>query len=390
MSFPLFNSPNNSSRLKKENITIYTCMKIDCVKDTLKNAVSLTERMTGKNLSLPVLSGILFSAKNNKLVIRATNLDIGMEVNIPAKVTEEGTFVVHGNVLLGVLSSVYDQKVSLELSGENLTVSTANTRSVLKCLPSEDFPTLPMINDTESFLVPADKFSEGVKSVWYSASVSDMKPEIASVCLYSENENLVFVATDSFRLSEKKIALKNKVSFPHVLIPQKNIVEILRVIEGISGDMVVRLNKNQISFSVADIYITSRIVDGNFPDYRQIIPKEYTTEATMLKQDAINALKLTNLFSDKFNRVDISVDIVGKKFTIESKNSAVGENSTNIDASLTGKSIKCGFNQKYIVDCFQSIKQDSLIFRFSGEGRPLVLRGVSDNTFMYLVMPLTT
>jgi len=365
-------------------------MKLDCAKDALKNAVSLTERMTGKNLSLPVLSGILFSAKNNKLLLRATNLDIGIEISIPAKVVEEGVFVVSGNLLLGVLSSVYDQKISLEISGENLTVSTLNTRSVLKCLPSEDFPTLPIVNDTESFLIPADKFSEGVKSVWYSASVSDMKPEIASVCMYSENENLVFVATDSFRLAEKKIFLKNKASFPHILIPQKNTIEILRVLDGISGDIIVRLSKNQISFSISDIYITSRVVDGIFPDYRQIIPKEYSTEATMLKQDIMNALKLTNLFSDKFNRVDVSVDITGKKFTIESKNSAVGENSTTVDASLTGKSITCGFNQKYIVDCFQSIKQDSIVFRFSGEGRPLVVRGVSDNTFMYLVMPLTS
>ncbi|MCX6738870.1 MAG: DNA polymerase III subunit beta [Candidatus Parcubacteria bacterium] len=364
-------------------------MKLDCAKDALKNVVSLAERMVGKNLSLPVLGGILFSAKNNKLTLRATNLDIGIEISVPAKVIEEGMFVVQGNILLGVLSSVYEQKVSLELSGENLTVSTVNTRSVLKCLPSEDFPTLPMVSDEESFQIPADKFSEGVKSVWYSASVSDMKPEIASVCLYPEGENLVFVATDSFRLAEKKIFLKNKVSFAHILIPQKNTIEILRVLDGISGDIDVRLSKNQISFSVGDIYITSRVVDGNFPDYRQIIPKEYTTEATMLKQDIMNALKLTNLFSDKFNRVDISVDISGKKFIIESKNSAVGENSTTVDASLTGKNIACGFNQKYIVDCFQSIKQDCITFRFSGEGRPLVIRGANDNSFMYLVMPLT-
>jgi DNA polymerase-3 subunit beta len=365
-------------------------MKLDCAKDALKNAVSLAERMTGKNLSLPVLGGILFSAKNNKLLLRATNLDIGIEVGISAKVSEDGVFVVQGNLLFGVLSSIYDQKVSLELSGENLTVSTANTRSVLKCLPAEDFPTLPTINDSDSFLIPADKFSEGVKSVHYSASVSDMKPEIASICMYSEGETLVFVATDSFRLSEKKIFLKNKASFPHILIPQKNTLEILRVLDGVTGDMVVRLSKNQISFSISDIYITSRIVDGIFPDYRQIIPKEYSTEATMLKQDIMNALKLTNLFSDKFNRADISVDIGGKKFTVESKNSAVGENSTIIDASLSGKSITCGFNQKYIVDCFQSIKQDSVVFRFSGEGRPLVIHGVSDHTFTYLVMPLTS
>jgi DNA polymerase-3 subunit beta len=367
-------------------------MKLECSKDALKNVVGLAERMVGKNLSLPVLGGILFIAKNNKLLIRATNLDVGIEMEIPAKVIEEGTLVIQGNLLSGVLSSLYDQKVVIETSSENMIVQSSNARSVLKCLPHEDFPTLPVVSGTEAFSMPVDKFVDGVKSVWYSASVSDMKPEIASVCIYSEGENIIFVATDSFRLAEKKIFLKEKTSFKHVLIPQKNIVEILRVLDGVTGNVNINVNKNQISFSLADkdIYITSRIVDGIFPDYGQIIPKEYVTEATVLKQDIMNALKVTNLFSDKFNRVDVSVDISGKKFTTESKNSSLGENNTIIEATLTGKNISCGFNQKYIIDCFQSIKQDSIIFRFSGEGRPLVIRGVGDMSFMYLVMPLTT
>lgn len=367
-------------------------MKLECSKDALKNVVGLAERMVGKNLSLPVLGGILFIAKNNKLLLRATNLDVGIEMEIPAKVTEEGTLVIQGNLLSGVLASLYDQKVIIETSSENMIVQSSNARSVLKCLPHEDFPTLPVVSENDAFSMPVDKFVDGVKSVWYSASVSDMKPEIASVCIYSEGENIIFVATDSFRLAEKKIFLKEKTSFKHVLIPQKNIVEILRVLDGVTGNVNINVNKNQISFSLADkdIYITSRIVDGIFPDYGQIIPKEYVTEATVLKQDTMNALKVTNLFSDKFNRVDVSVDISGKKFTIESKNSSLGENKTIIDATLTGKNISCGFNQKYIIDCFQSIRQDSIIFRFSGEGRPLVIRGVGDQSFMYLVMPLTT
>jgi DNA polymerase-3 subunit beta len=367
-------------------------MKLECSKDVLKNAVSLSERMVGKNLSLPVLGGILFSAKNNKLLLRATNLDVGIEIEIPAKISEEGTLVIQGGLLSGVLSSLYDTKVIMETTSENLVITASNTRSVLKCLPHDDFPTLPVVSGEEAFSMPVEKFVDGVKSVWYSASLSDMKPEIASVCIYSEGENIIFVATDSFRLAEKKIFLKEKTSFHHVLIPQKNITEILKVLEGSNGNVNINVSKNQISFSLQDkdIYITSRIVDGIFPDYRQIIPKEYVTEATLLKQDIMNALKVTNLFSDKFNRVDVSVDVSGKKFSIEARNSSVGENQTVIDASLTGKKIDCGFNQKYILDCFQSLKQDSIVFRFSGEGRPLVIHGMSDQSFMYLVMPLTT
>ena len=367
-------------------------MKLECSKDALKSSVGLAEKMVGKNLSLPVLGGILFVAKNNKLLLRATNLDVGIEIEIPSKISEEGMFAIQGNLLSGVLASLYDQKIAIETSSDNIVIQTSNMRSVLKCLPHEDFPTLPIVSGDNVFSMPADKFVDGMKSVWYSASVSDMKPEIASICVYSEGENIIFVATDSFRLAEKKIFLKEKTSFHHVLIPQKNVVEILRVLDGVGGNVNINVSKNQISFSVTDkdIYITSRIIDGVFPDYQQIIPKEFATEATLLKQDIMNTLKVTNLFSDKFNRVDISVDVSGKKFTVEAKSSSTGENKTVLDASLTGKDISCGFNQKYIIDCFQSIKQDSVVFRFSGEGRPLVVRGAGDQSFMYLIMPLTT
>lgn len=364
-------------------------MKAECSKDILKNAIQQAERMTGKNLSLPVLGGILLSAQKDVLVLRATNLDFGIEIRIPSKIAQEGTVVAPGNILSGILSAVYDGKVTLETVNDNLFVSTINTKSTVKCLASEDFPTLPTLSDPHSFTVSSLKFIDGVKSVWYSASFSDMKPEISSVFIYPEGGDMVFAATDSFRLSEKKITLKKNTVFSPILIPYKNMTEIIRVFEGINGDIDVSFNKNQLSISFDGVYVTSRIIDGVFPDYRQIIPKEYITEAVVLKQDIINALKMTHIFSDKFNRVDFRIDPQRKNFEIEAKNSSVGENTTTIDASLSGKEISCGFNQKYIIDCFQAIKQESITFRFSGPGRPLVIQGVGDTSFTYLVMPLT-
>lgn len=365
-------------------------MKAECSKDTLRNSIQQAERVTGKNLSLPILSGILLSAQGNSLTLRATNLDLGVEIHVPAKIDGIGGVVVPGNILSGILSALPEGKITLDVENENLTLSTANTKSVVKCLQSEDFPTLPTLSGAESFVLPAQKFIDGVKSVWYSASVSDMKPEIASVYVYPENEDIVFAATDSFRLGEKKISVKKSIQFSRILIPYKNMIEILRILEGVEGDVQVSFTKNQISIVSGNVYLTSRIIDGVFPDYRQILPKEYVTEATMLKQDIINALKMTNLFSDKFNRVDIRVNPEKKLFEVEAKNQILGENTTKIDATLSGKEISCGFNQKYIVDCFQAIKHESVVFRFSGVGRPLVIQGVGDSSFIYLVMPLTT
>ena len=148
-------------------------------------------------------------------------------------------------------------------------------------------------------------------------------------------------------------------------------------------------NKNLISFEAHGVYVVSRIIDGVFPDYKQIVPKEFTTEVVALKQDFMNALKISNIFSDKFNQVRLIIDPKGKKFEVQTKNSDVGENSTIIDAAITGEKMEINFNYKYIADCFQSIDADSLSLQLSGTNKPMVIRPVSgDQTFTYLVMPM--
>ena len=152
--------------------------------------------------------------------------------------------------------------------------------------------------------------------------------------------------------------------------------------------MKVCFNKNQISFSGENIYLTSRVIDGIFPDYRQIIPKGSETEAIILKQDLLNALKLSNIFSDKFNQVNLLIKPKEKIFELSSQNNDVGENKTFLDAALTGDEVEVGFNYKYFLDCFQTINTDSISLKFNKSSRPIVISPVSDNTFTYLIMPM--
>jgi DNA polymerase III subunit beta len=236
--------------------------------------------------------------------------------------------------------------------------------------------------------IDSKKLTEGIKSVYYSASVSDIKPEISSVFIYTEGDNLVFVSTDSFRLAEKKVKVKGLEEIRGIILPFKNVVEVLRIFGEASGLVRVCFNKNQISFSVDGTYLTSRVIDGIFPDYRQIIPKEFSTEVVVLKQDLLNALKLSNVFSDKFNQVNLLVEPKQKILELSSMNNDVGENKTRLDAVLKGEKTELGFNYKYFLDCFQSITTDSVSIKMSGTNRPMVISPVSDPTFTYLIMPM--
>jgi DNA polymerase-3 subunit beta len=363
-------------------------MKIECTTNKIKNALVQAERMTGKNLTLPVLGSILLSVNSKFLTIRATNLSIGIDIKIPVKVTEEGVIAVRGDILSSLFSNITkDIPVIFESSNNTLQITLDNNKSVIKTIPHEDFPTLPTVTGDE-FVIPAKKLTEGLKSVYYSASISDIKPEIGSVYVYPEDDNLVFVATDSFRLAEKKIKLKQHLDFGGILLPHKNVVEIIKIFDSITEDIKITLNKNQASFTCDGLYFTTRLVDAVFPDYKQIIPKEYTTTATILKQDFINSLKVSNIFSDKFNQITLNIHPSKKLFNLESKNTEVGENNMSVQSALTGESVQVNFNYKYITDAFQSINTDSLTLLFCGSSKPTVIKPVGDTTFMYLVMPM--
>ncbi len=364
-------------------------MKIECKKELLTNSVQTVEKVTGKNLTLPILSGILLIAENNTLILRATNLDIGIEIEIPAKIEKKGSVVVPAVVLSAFLSSIENVKtVFIEDKNGNIEINVSGNKTLIKCLPSDEFPKLPVVSDGQSFSMDVKSLVDGIKSVVYSSSLSDVKPELSSVYMYPDSQNIVFVATDSFRLAEKKKMLKNTKDWGGVIIPFKNALDVIKVFDSCDGDVDIHFNKNQIVFSLNNIYFTSRIVDGNFPDYKQIIPKDFKTQVVLLKQDLINVLKMGNIFSGKFNQAIMKISPSDKKFNIEIKNSDIGESNLSIDSTIEGESIVISFNYKYMLDCFNSIHSDSISINCNDDNMPIVVKGVGDNSFLYLIMPM--
>ena len=364
-------------------------MNIKCIKEKLVYAISKAERITTKNITLPILSCVLLEAKDSILTIKATNLDVGIEITIPVKIIRPGKIAVSGAVLYNFISNIInDKNITLEDISGNLKISTKHTESIIKSYPTDDFPNIPKISNEKPITFNIPNLIKGFKSVIYSSSVSTIRPVLSSVFLISEDDSVVFVATDSFRLSEKKISVKKHKEFNQILIPFKNVGEITRVLEDIKEEAEVCLNENQISFSYDNIYITSRVIDGTFPDYKQIIPKEVKTEIIVLKEDFINSLRISNIFADKFSQVIFHILPKEKIFKITTKNMDVGENINNLDAVIKGDDLTISFNYKYIIDCFQSIDSDSISLSFSDVNKPMVIRGVGDKSFLYLVMPM--
>jgi DNA polymerase-3 subunit beta len=364
-------------------------MNIECVKDRFAKALAKAEKITGKNISLPVLSCILLEAKDSILTIKATNLDLGIEIKLPVKVISPGSVAVPGVVLNNFVSNLTNEKnISLNVVDGNLKIKTNHSQSTIKSFPVDDFPGIPKLNSESTFTLNTSELLKGFKYVSYSASNSIIRPVLSSIFVYSDDDFINYVATDSFRLAEKKIKVKKHKDFNQVLIPLRNVPEIIRTFDDIKDDLTVLLNQNQIAFVYEDIYLTSRVIDGSFPDYKQLIIKDVKTEVVVLKQDIVNALKISNIFSDKFSQVVFDISKTNKKFTISTKNLDIGENNQEVEAVIKGEDLTVSFNYKYIVDCFNSIESDSVTLSFQDKNHPMLISGVGDKSFLYLVMPM--
>lgn len=362
-------------------------MKITCYTEKLKQSVALVERMTGKNASLPILQAILIIASGKSIKLRSTNLSLGIEIEIPCEVEQEGVVLIKGDIFSHVCVNLQQEKqVTLSLDQENLVVTTSQTSSVIKCLPYEEFPTLPVV-EGEVCDIKSSVLQEGIRSVSFCAATTDIKPEIASIVVYSEGEHLTFVATDSFRLAEKKIKQKQLPEIGKLLIPYKNTADILRVLELFPETVRLSYTKNQLSFSGGGMYFTTRLIDGAFPDYRIIIPKEQKTKVVVMKQELLTTLRLSTVFTDKFYQVVFSVHPQEKKILFASKNSDIGSSQASLDAVIEGAPIEVSCNLRYFLDVFQAIESDSVSISFTEPGRPILIQGVSDTSFLYLLMP---
>lgn len=364
-------------------------MKIECIKEQLEEALNKANKIAGRNITLPVLSGLYLDARQNSLSIKATNLDLGISISLPVRVIESGIVVIPAQIITSFISSLSkDKSITINTKGQVLEVKTSSTKTNIKTLPGEDFPVIPEIDEDKTFSIPARDLVFGIRSVVYAAAVGSIKPELASVSIKHDGEALIFAATDSFRLAEKKIRVKKAPHFKHILIPQKNAQEIIKIFDRGEEEISISIEEHQIALRAQNVYLTSRTVEGNFPDYKQIIPKEITSKAVLLKQDLTNSLKTSLIFSDNFNQLTLKLSPKAKNFEIESKNTTVGENIYALDAVLEGEDLSINVNHRYFTDCFQSITTDSVSLDFNGQNKPIVVRGVGDTSFLYLVMPM--
>ena len=361
-------------------------MKITVNQKNFKKALSLVEKVVSRNISLPILNNILLKTENGRLKVSATNLEIGINYIIGAKIEEVGQIAIPARIIYDFIGNIIDDKVLLTTRNNILSINSERYKTQILGFDAKDFPIIPKIKSKPLAVIPTKLLRNSFITVLDSVAVSETRPELAGVFMDFSNDKIVFAATDSFRLTEKSVDFKNiqKQSF---IIPRNTVVELIRVTGELEGDLSFNTSDNQVSFSSDDFEMVSRIVDGNYPDYKKIIPEKFISKVLVRKDELDKTIRLAGLFSTNIS--DIKINCSEGKMAVLAKNSDKGEIETLIDASLKNQPFEVSLNFHYLLDGLKILDTEKVIMEFTGQGSPLVIRPNDDRKdVVYLIMPL--
>jgi DNA polymerase III subunit beta len=368
-------------------------MKITILQQDLLPALQAVSRSVSAKNDLPVLANILLQTESGKLKLAATNLEVGVIKLINAKILEDGEITIPAKNLLELVATLSGEEIELEARGEQLSISTKKFSGVLNGISATEFPTIPVASEN-SISLPSKVLRTSVSEISFAAAVDEGRPVLTGILTEVSNKNLQFVATDGFRLAYKKTKLEDNVDTNlKTLIPKKTLEEVVRLItEDLKeADEKVEIstaeNQNQMVFKIGQTYLSSRLIEGQFPAWEKIVPQKFETRVVLEKQDVIKAVKLASVFArSDANIVKIETMENGLIFRSEAKE--LGTQETTVDAQVEGGKINIAFNSKFLQDAINACSSSQIVIEFSGNLSPALIKPIGEEGLEYIVMPI--
>lgn len=366
-------------------------MKIECIQENLNKGLNIASHIVNKNNSLPILNNILLETQEDNLKIISTNLEVGIEFNIRCKVDVPGKIVVPAQLFNSYVSTLPSKNINLSLEDNKLNISCDKFNTKINCLSAEDFPIIPEINKKNKYSFSCKDLKNILPRVIGSVSSNNSRPEINGVLFNFEGGKLILAGTDGYRLSEGKINIQNENNTnEQIILPLFTTQEINKILQIEDGNIDIYTSDTQILFNFENIKLISRVISGNYPDYKQIIPESFKTEFNVVKSDFLSIIKNIGLFADK-NINDIKIIINDNKVKIESKNNEIGENVVELDTTITGDNNNIIFNYQYLIDGLNNISSKNIKINIFDENMPSLICGLEDNekdVYKYILMPI--
>jgi len=369
-------------------------MKLSCTQENLNRGLTLVSHITSSRSSLPILTHVLIKTDQGRLRLSATDLEIGINTWIGAKIEKEGGITIPGRILSEFISANPDKTINLQVKEKNLNLQSDRYQANIKGVDVGEFPLIPEIKGKPEILVSSKLLEEAINQVVIAVALDESRPVLSGILLKIEEKTLKLVATDSYRLAEKTLPLEEKSeSKQNIIIPAKTAFEVARILGTSSSENTkIVLAENQVKFVLdSRVEVVSRLLEGSFPNYEQIIPHSYETKVILDLDQFTNAVKVAGFFArESANNVKLKIDPKVDMVEILATASQVGDNVSKTKGQIEGSKTEVAFNSKFILDCLSVVKSPKISLELSGKLSPGVFRPQDSKNYLYIIMPLRT
>jgi DNA polymerase-3 subunit beta len=368
------------------NTMVGTGMKAICQRDELAQKLGIVARAVSTRASVQILSGVLLRAEGGRLHLAATDMELSLRSSVDAQVDGEGAVVVPGRLLIDLVRLLPESEVTIEHRAEEsvVHVTSGASASALHTHAAEDFPRLPDLDTVGTFTVARESMLDTVSRVARSASRDESRPVLTGILVRFEAGKLVMAATDSYRLSVKETELEGEVPELEAIIPARALGELARIAQ--SGDGVeLGVHENQVVFVADDVWLTSRRIDGQFPNYKQLLPETFEHDVTLPRNEVLDVVRRVGVMVQRTSPIQLR--FAEGELTVFARTQDVGEAKESLPIQFAGDPLEIGFNAEFLREGIESIGADEIQLRLISPLRPAVIEGGEDDP-TYLIMPI--
>jgi DNA polymerase-3 subunit beta len=379
-------------------------MKLECLQENLAEGLTVVGRVVPTKSTLPVLSNVLLSTRDGELQLTANNLELSVAHRVPAAIAREGEITLPSRLLSDYVALLdHGQKVELDLNAKTHKVHLACGRyeANVAGIDAEDFPPIPAVSGGTSFSIPAGVLKEAINEVVFAAAPDDTRPVLAGVLLKMGGGSLTLAAADGFRLAVRTVELPEAGPDLQMIVPAKTLIEVARLLGSAADDDQVAINTtpngNQIYFAFGKTEITSRLIEGQFPDYQRIIPPDAKTKVKVSTTDFLRATRAAAVFArDNSNIVRLecspskeNAELALGSILVKSTSAEMGDNEGNLDAVVEGDDTQIAFNGRYLRDALEAIDTPEVLLQITGPSSPGIIRPAGEpNGYLHVIMPM--
>jgi len=373
-------------------------VKVSCLQENLAKGLSIVGRAVATRSTLPVLSNVMLATDGSRLKLSATNLEIGIVCWIGAKVEEDGSITVPARLLTDFVNSLPPERIDMELTvrTQTLNLKCARFEANIKGIDAQEFPLIPTAGEDSKISLDPSMLRQMIDQVAFAAATDESRPILTGVLAKFQGEQLTLAAADGFRLSVRTAHLSEPTSEPiTVIVPARALAELSRI----SGEqeqpieVTITPARNQALFHMANVDLVSQLIEGNFPDYNQIIPKSYSTRTVVSTSDFLKAAKTANIFArDAANIVRLEIvpggELAPGRIALTATSAEVGDNVGEFDAVIEGQEMEIAFNAKYLIDVLSVVDAAQVALETTTASSPGVIKPVGSEDFTYVIMPM--